>query len=152
MTLLAHTPKDTASRRHLPGNPSHSSLIGVDPFFSPIFSYFCLLVAALRPCHGSPPRRKYMKTWPRASRSSRRDCSDTIKGVSIVRRINEASMKTRRTAAQVRVDTHISCCTAKAFPFTIWYVLFCPGISILFCHPKIDNCIAHSVSSRGSTP
>ena len=61
--------------RHIPGKPSHSSLIGVVCFFSPIFSYFCLFVAALRPCHGRLPRKKYMKTWPRASRSSRRDCS-----------------------------------------------------------------------------
>lgn len=60
---------------HEPGNPSHRSLIGVVCFFSPIFSYFCLFVAALRPCQGSPPRRKYMNTCPRASKSSRRDCS-----------------------------------------------------------------------------
>lgn len=59
----------------LPGYPSHRSLIAVVCFFSPIFSYFCLLVAAFRPCHGRPPLRKYMKTCPNASRSSRRDCS-----------------------------------------------------------------------------
>jgi len=44
-------------------------------FFSPIFSYFCLLVAAFKPCQGSPPLRKYIKTCPKASRSSRLDCS-----------------------------------------------------------------------------
>jgi hypothetical protein len=49
--------------------------MGVVCFFSPIFSYFCLFVAALRPCQGKLPRRKYMKTWPRDSRSSRLDCS-----------------------------------------------------------------------------
>lgn len=49
-------------RRNVPGKPSHSSSMGVVCFFSPIFSYFCLLVAARRPCHGRPPRRKYMKT------------------------------------------------------------------------------------------
>jgi len=59
----------------LPGKPSHNSFIGVICFFSPIFSYFCLFVAALRPCQGRLPRRKYMKTWPSDSRSSRRDCS-----------------------------------------------------------------------------
>lgn len=59
----------------IPGNPAHSSLTIVDCFFSPIFSYFCLFVAALRPCQGSEPLKKYMKTWPRDSRSSRRDCS-----------------------------------------------------------------------------
>jgi hypothetical protein len=31
---------------------------GVDIFFSEIISYFCFFVAALRPCHGSEPRRK----------------------------------------------------------------------------------------------
>lgn len=63
---------------YIPGKPSQSSLMGVICFFSPIFSYFCLFVAALRPCHGRLPRRKYMKTWPRDSRSSRRDCSRNV--------------------------------------------------------------------------
>ena len=45
-------------RKDSPSNPSASSLIGVVCFFSPIFSYFCLLVAALSPCQGSPPRKK----------------------------------------------------------------------------------------------
>jgi hypothetical protein len=63
------------AKGHEPGKPSESSLIAVVCFFSPIFSYFCLFVAALSPCQGSPPRRKYMKTCPRPSRSSRRDCS-----------------------------------------------------------------------------
>jgi hypothetical protein len=54
--------KPTIDRGNVPGKLSQRSLIGVVCFFSPIFSYFCLLVAALRPCHGSPPRRKYMKT------------------------------------------------------------------------------------------
>ena len=35
---------------------------GVDIFFSLIFSYFCFLVAAFRPCHGRLPRRKYIST------------------------------------------------------------------------------------------
>lgn len=47
---------------HTPGYPAHSSRIGVDCFFSPMRSYFCLLVAAFNPCHGNDPRRKYMKT------------------------------------------------------------------------------------------
>jgi hypothetical protein len=33
------------------------------------------LVAAFSPCQGSPPLKKYIKTWPRASKSSRLDCS-----------------------------------------------------------------------------
>ena len=59
--------------------------MGVVCFFSPIFSYFCLFVAALRPCQGKLPRRKYIKTWPRDSRSSRLDCS--VCGLWIRRRI-----------------------------------------------------------------
>ena len=49
--------------------------MGVDIFFSEIFSYFCFFVAAFSPCHGSDPRRKYINTYPSDSRSSRRDCS-----------------------------------------------------------------------------
>lgn len=32
----------------------------------------------LRPCQGKLPRRKYMNMWPRASRSSRLLCSETV--------------------------------------------------------------------------
>lgn len=53
----------------------HSTSIGVDIFFSLMRSYFCLLVAAFSPCHGSEPRLKYMRTYPNDSRSSRLDCS-----------------------------------------------------------------------------
>lgn len=53
----------------------HSTSMGVDIFFSLMRSYFCLLVAAFRPCHGSEPRLKYMRTYPNDSRSSRLDCS-----------------------------------------------------------------------------
>lgn len=49
------------------GKPSQSSLIGVLCFFSPIFSYFCLFVAAFKPCHGRPPRRKYLCDHARES-------------------------------------------------------------------------------------
>ncbi len=37
--------------------------IGVDIFFSEIFSYFWRFVAALRPCQGRLPRRKYIMTY-----------------------------------------------------------------------------------------
>lgn len=49
--------------------------MGVDIFFSLMRSYFCLFVAALRPCQGREPRLKYMRTYPSDSRSSRLDCS-----------------------------------------------------------------------------
>lgn len=49
--------------------------MGVDIFFSLMRSYFCLLVAAFRPCQGREPRLKYMRTYPSDSRSSRLDCS-----------------------------------------------------------------------------
>jgi hypothetical protein len=58
LVLFSHV----QNTENVPGKLSHRSLMGVVCFFSPIFSYFCLLVAAFRPCHGSPPRRKYMKT------------------------------------------------------------------------------------------
>lgn len=61
-----------------PGNPLHNSSTEVEIFFSEILSYFCLFVAAFNPCHGSVPRLKYMRTYPRDSMSSRRDCSEII--------------------------------------------------------------------------
>lgn len=54
--------------------------MGVDIFFSLMRSYFCLFVAALRPCQGRDPRLKYMRTYPRDSRSSRLDCSVDVDG------------------------------------------------------------------------
>ena len=39
-------------------NPRQRRSVGVVIFFSTIRSYFCFLVAALRPCHGKAPRRK----------------------------------------------------------------------------------------------
>ena len=59
----------------VPGNPLQSSSMGVDIFFSLMRSYFCLFVAAFKPCHGKLPRRKYMKTYPSDSMSSLRLCS-----------------------------------------------------------------------------
>ena len=44
------------------GNPRQRYSVGVVIFFSMMRSYFCFFVAALRPCHGSEPRRKYMST------------------------------------------------------------------------------------------
>jgi len=40
-----------------------------------IFSYFSFYEFAFSPCQGKEPRMKYVKTYPTASRSSRRDCS-----------------------------------------------------------------------------
>ena len=42
----------------LAGEPTEEEVV---IFFSMIRSYFCFLVAALRPCQGSWPRRKYIK-------------------------------------------------------------------------------------------
>ncbi len=40
----------------------HPTSMGVLIFFSLIFSYFCFFVAALSPCQGKLPRRKYIST------------------------------------------------------------------------------------------
>ena len=49
------------------------SICGVYCFFlSHIFSYFCFLLLARRPCHGRLPLLKYSITYPSDSRSSRR--------------------------------------------------------------------------------
>ena len=44
------------------GKPRQRISMAVTIFFSLIFSYFCFFVAALRPCHGRLPRRKYIMT------------------------------------------------------------------------------------------
>lgn len=48
-------------------------------FVSPIFWYRSFSVSALRPCHGKLPLKKYINICPRASKSSRRLCSVTLK-------------------------------------------------------------------------
>lgn len=49
--------------------------IGVALFVSPIFWYLSLSVSAFKPCHGSEPLKKYINICPKASKSSRLDCS-----------------------------------------------------------------------------
>ena len=57
------------------GYPRQSTSTGVDIFFSLIFSYFCFFVAAFKPCQGRLPRLKYIKTYPKLSKSSLLLCS-----------------------------------------------------------------------------
>lgn len=119
---------------NLPGMPSQSSLIGVVCFFSPIFSYFCLFVAAFKPCHGKLPLRKYIKTWPNDSKSSRRDCSER-KGS--FRSVDQRSAIL--TSTQMGVDAHVACRATQALSFTIRYMLLGFRITILFGHPEVDH-------------
>lgn len=58
----------------------HKTSMGVESFFSLIFSYFCFFVAAFSPCHGKLVRLKYIKTYPILSMSSRRLHTHTYKG------------------------------------------------------------------------
>ena len=57
------------------GYPRHRTSTGVDIFFSLIFSYFCFFVAAFKPCQGRLPKLKYIKTYPKLSKSSLLLCS-----------------------------------------------------------------------------
>jgi len=50
--------KKKKKKKKKPGYPLHSSEMGTDCFFSPIFSYFCLFVAAFNPCQGSVPLKR----------------------------------------------------------------------------------------------
>lgn len=77
------------------GNPLQSSSIGVCIFFSLILSYFCLLVAALRPCQGKDPLLKYINTYPRLSKSSLLLCSVEVGGKNrwITKAINKIQRK-----------------------------------------------------------
>jgi len=60
---------------HSPGNPLHSSSTGVEHFISAILSYLSFFAPAFTPYQGRDPRRKYINTYPIASKSSRRLCS-----------------------------------------------------------------------------
>jgi hypothetical protein len=83
----------------IPGCPSHSTSIGVALFVSPIFWYLSFSVSALRPCQGKLPLRKYINICPRASKSSRRLCSATLKLHNVIvggkARGKEATRKTK---------------------------------------------------------
>ena len=46
-------------------------------------------------------------------------------------------MMGQRTAAKMRVDTHISRCPAQALPFAVRDMLFRLGITILLRHPEV---------------
>lgn len=59
MKFTANDQHDISEDKDL---PLQRTSIGVDIFFSEIFSYFCFFVAALSPCHGKDPRLKYIKT------------------------------------------------------------------------------------------
>ena len=52
------------------GKPLHKVSIGVVIFFSIILSYFSFLLLALRFYHGREPLKKYIKTYPKLSKSS----------------------------------------------------------------------------------
>lgn len=59
----------------------------------PCATHFCFLVAALRPCQGRLPRRKYMSTYPSDSRSSRRDCTG-VDGANVEHAANRSRLTT----------------------------------------------------------
>ena len=74
-----------------------------------------------------------MNTWPKASRSSLRDCSIKKCGQRKV-----ADVKTR-TSPEMSVNTHIAGRSAKALSFAVRYMLAGPRIAILFSHSKVNN-------------
>ena len=119
----------------LPGKLSQSSLIEVICFFSPIFSYLCLLVATFNPCQGKPPLRKYIKTCPSDSKSSRRDCSANT---SVKRRNTADQTPMSLTSAKMGVDAHVPCWREQAFSFAIRYM---PGFRmvVMLSHAEIDH-------------
>ena len=45
--------------------------MGVAIFYSEIFSYLSFLLSVFKPYHGKDPRKKYIRTYPIASKSSR---------------------------------------------------------------------------------
>lgn len=57
---------------YIPGKSLHSISIGVEIFLSAIFSYLSFLLSALSPCQGNDPLKKYINTYPIASKSSLR--------------------------------------------------------------------------------
>ena len=109
--------------------------MGVVCFFSPIFSYFCLFVAAFKPCHGKLPFRKYIKTCPKDSKSSRRDCSVRKRSVPEGTDDRPAIL----TSAQMGVDTHVARRPTQALSFAIGYMLLGFRVTVLLGHPEVDH-------------
>jgi len=98
----------------------------VESFLSRIFSYFSFLVFAGSPYHGRLPRQKYIKTNPRDSRSSRRDCSTKI----IIAKL---------TDAEVSVHRSVSSGTCEILSITVGDVLAGLGVPETFGEAEIDD-------------
>lgn len=86
-----------------------------------------------------------MKTCPKASKSSLRDCSDAGSNVSvpILSPSHEAEIgqmgttDTARTPSQMSIDTHVPSSTTQTLPLPVRDVLPCPRIPVLFRHTEI---------------
>ena len=97
----------------------------VESFLSRIFSYFSFLVFAGSPYQGRLPRQKYIKTNPRDSRSSRRDCSTKIRIPKL-------------TDAEVSVHRSVSSGTCEVFAVTVGDVLTGLRVPEAFGKAEID--------------
>lgn len=119
--------------------------MGVDIFFSLMRSYFCLLVAALRPCQGREPRLKYIRTYPSDSRSSRLDCSvtdreDTVGGSASCRNISSRPhMDACLTDAKVCVNGGVAGRASQVLIFAIGDVLVCASIAVFLSQTKVND-------------
>lgn len=51
----------------------------------------------------------------------------------------------------MRVDGHVACGSTEGFSFSVGDVDFCFGVSVLFCHAKVDNVDEVGVFTAGST-
>jgi hypothetical protein len=98
----------------------------VESFLSRIFSYFSFLVFAGSPYHGRLPRQKYIKTNPRDSRSSLRDCSTKI----IIAKL---------TDAEVSIHRSVSSGTCEVLTITVGDVLAGLWVPETFGKAEIDD-------------
>lgn len=119
--------------------------MGVDIFFSLMRSYFCLLVAALRPCQGRDPRLKYIRTYPSDSKSSRLDCSVNAErgpgqsGSGRIRVINHQFVEVGLTDAQMCVNGGVAGGACQVLVLAVGDVLVRACVTIFLGQAKVDD-------------
>jgi hypothetical protein len=98
--------------------------VGVETFFSMIFSYFSFLLLAFKFCQGRLPLKKYIKTYPKPSKSS-------LLAYSILK-FDKTTL-----LPHVCIYASISRCSCEIFIISVWDVLSI-FTDISFGQPKVN--------------
>jgi len=116
----------------LPGYPLQRVSIGVAIFVSIILSYFSFFVFPCNPCQGNFPFKKYINTYPIASKSSRRLGSKHFYKRS-------SSLKFPPTDAKMSIYAGISCSSCEIFIVSERNMDSSSWVSVFFGKAVIDN-------------